>query len=67
MYYSGNADPSGWTDFNTNEVFGMSYEPLGFWGRLLDWVCLRLALFLESLQEEKKEDDRKVKASSDLL
>ena len=67
MYYSGNADSSCRTDFNTNAVFRMSYEPLGFWDRLFEWLCFRLALCVEALSEEDVGDgDEKEGKGSDL-
>ena len=57
MYNSGNADPSGWTDFNTNVVFRMNYEPLGFWGRLCEYVCNLLADLVEGATVEPKGKD----------
>jgi len=54
MYYSGNADSSCRTDFNTNAVFRMSYEPLGFWDRLFEYVCNLLADMVEGAAVEQE-------------
>ena len=57
MYYSGNADSSCRTDFNTNAVFRMSYEPLGFWDRLFEYVCNLLGNMVEGAAVEQERKD----------
>ena len=42
-------------------------EPLGFWDRFLDWLCHHLALCVEALSEEKKDDGGEIKNRTDLL